>query len=100
MRESKAIAKPLYVYGPFAFVLVAFIMAASSPLFLVVAIAVLYFIGLSRLMISKLSLFRDGIWFSFGPGPMAAENRRCYFSAYRVIAVELLINIASLFLHT
>jgi len=70
MRESNAIAKPLYVYGPFAFVLVAFIMAASSPLFLVVAIAVLYFIGLSRLMISKLSLFRDGIWFSFGPGPM------------------------------
>lgn len=98
MQESNAVANAVFIYGPFVFL--AFVVIGSNPLFLVVAIAVLYLIGLSKLVISKCSLFRAGIGISFGPRLMSAANRRRYTSAYRFVALGVLINLASLLLYS
>jgi ABC-type phosphate transport system permease subunit len=97
MRQSNAIANVLFVFGPF--VLMAFMVVATIPMFAIVAVGILYLIGISLLVVSKRSLFRDGVWFSFGPSQMNAKNRRRYFSAYGIIAVGMLINITSLLIH-
>ena len=98
MRQSNAIANTMFVFGPF--VLLAFMVVATTPLFANAAVVVLCLIGLALLTISKHSLFRDGIWFSFGPGQLDSKNRRRYYLAYGIITVSMLISLASSLLHT
>ncbi len=51
----------------------------------------LSFIGLILLIISKISLFRRGIWFSFGPKLMSREYARLYKLSYILIGVGFLL---------
>ena len=81
-------------FGPF--LLLAFYVVATTPLFVIPAISILYLIGLTLLAVSKHSLFRNGIWFSFGPSKLDTKNRRRYFNAYGIIATGMLINLTSL----
>ena len=98
MRKSNAIFNAMFVFGPF--VLLALMIIAMIPLYAIVAVSILYLIGIALLIVSKRSLFRDGVWISFGPGQMDARNRRRYFSAYGILAIGMLINLTSLLIHT
>ena len=47
--------------------------------------------GLALLIISKLSLYRKGIWFSFGPGLMSKGYVTIYKVAYVLIGMGVLL---------
>ena len=98
MRQTNAVFNAALMFGPF--VLLAFMVLATTPRFWVSAVAALYLIGFSLLTISKLSVFRDGSWISFGPSKMDAKNRQRYRLAYRIIGLGMLINIVSLLVFT
>jgi len=59
----------------------------SSILMLPLAFA---FVGLAWLITSKVSLYRKGIWFSFGPGLMSDGYARLYKLAYILIGIGVL----------
>ena len=97
MKRTNAIANAVIFFGPF--VLLAFMVVAMIPLFAIVAVAILYSVGIALLIKSKRSLFRDGVLISFGPSQMDATNRRRHLSAYGVISVGVLINLTSLLIY-
>ena len=97
MKRTNAIANAVISFGPF--VLLAFMVVAMTPLFAIVAVAILYSVGIALLIKSKRSLFRDGVLISFGPSQMDATNRRRYLSAYGIISVGVLINLTSLLIY-
>jgi hypothetical protein len=47
--------------------------------------------GLAFLVIAKVSLYRQGIWLSFGPGLMARKYASLYKVAYVLIGVGVLL---------
>ena len=56
-----------------------------------------YAAGVGSLLYAKLSLFRQGIWLSFGPAQMDEEHRRSYCSGYALIVIGIVLQ-ALLFL--
>jgi hypothetical protein len=46
---------------------------------------------------AKLSLFRRGVWISFGPSRLAPEDRRSYWTGYAFITVGVFMNIVAIF---
>ncbi|HMK49050.1 MAG TPA: hypothetical protein VK435_03275 [Thermodesulfovibrionales bacterium] len=52
--------------------------------------------GLACLIISKISLYKKGIWFSFGPGPMTKGCAKLYKIAYSLLGIGALLLIVSL----
>jgi hypothetical protein len=52
--------------------------------------------GLMLLLISKLSLFRRGIWFSFGPKQMTEGYASLYKAAYLLLGIGALLMLALL----
>jgi hypothetical protein len=67
----------------------------ATPLNIFVALGC-YTLGLLSLVQAKLSLFRQGVWVSFGPSRMGPQFRRSYWIGYALIAVGVFINIVSL----
>lgn len=51
--------------------------------------------GLACLTVAKTSLFRQGIWFSFGPGLMSQGYARLYKVGYVLIGVGALLVLLS-----
>ena len=49
--------------------------------------------GLACLCVAKMSLFRQGIWLSFGAGLMSAGYARLYKLAYVMIALSVLLTL-------
>ncbi len=50
-------------------------------------------VGFSLLLAAKLSLFRQGILFSFGPAQMPPTSRRRYGAGYVLILVGIALNL-------
>jgi high-affinity nickel permease len=67
----------------------------AAPLNIVVALSC-YAIGVLSLVHAKLSLFRQGVWVSFGPSRMDPQYRQSYWVGYALIGVGVLINIVAL----
>jgi hypothetical protein len=66
-----------------------------TPLNIIVA-CISYLIGLHWLVQAKMSLFRQGIWFSFGPARLGSEYRRTYWTSYAFLAAGVFINIVAI----
>ncbi len=93
MLKSNAIANTLIGFGPI--ILLVFAVVATDVLVSSSLILILYAIGLSMLARSKVSLFRQKIWFSFGPQKLDAPNRRRYFRDDGIIVGAFILNLAS-----
>jgi len=57
----------------------------------------LYGTGICLLVAAKVSLFRQGIWVSFGPSGMSRIHRACYGIAYVLLVSGAVVNVALLF---
>ena len=55
-----------------------------------------YAIGLAALVRAKWSLFRRGVWVSFGPSRLAPEMRRVYWTGYAFVVIGAFLNIVVL----
>jgi len=97
MNRTNAIFNTMFMFSPL--VLLAFMVVATTPLLAIVVVAMLYLIGIALLIVSKRSMFRDGVLISFGPGQMDAKNRRRYLWAYGIFSVGILINLTSLLIY-
>ena len=94
MIKSNAIANTQIVFAPI--LLMVFTVVAMNAVLSLSIIGIAYIAGLTMLMRSKSSLFRQGIWCALGPGKLDAENRRRYFDGYAIIACTMIINVASM----
>jgi hypothetical protein len=65
-----------------------------NPSIIAIVPFVLLSVGLSCLIISKMSLYRKGIWFSFGPGVMTKGYAKLYKVGYLLLGVGALILLA------
>lgn len=72
--------------------LFAFLLATSPPALLLLCGAG-YAGGLVQLFRAKRSLFRQGIWISFGPARMSSANRRHYLTGYTCIGLAGVCNV-------
>jgi uncharacterized membrane protein YvlD (DUF360 family) len=63
----------------------------QTPWFILIIPLVLLTAGLALLIISKLSLYWKGIWFSFGPGLMSKGYVTTYKVAYVLIVMGVLL---------
>jgi hypothetical protein len=94
MKRTNAVANTIIMYAPLS--IVAFVVIAMNPLLLISLIVVAYTIGLVKLARSKISVFRNGQWFSFGPSKMDDKNRARYYHGYATIGVTALLNLLSI----
>lgn len=93
MRRAE-IAANLILHSPIlAGILITCFLAIPLNLF---AACICYAIGLTSLVHAKLSLFRQGVWLSFGPQRLSQEYRRSYWIGYTFIALGMVINIVAL----
>ncbi len=94
MINSNAIANTLLMFAPI--ILMVVVVVAMSQLLSLSIIGTVYILGLTMLIQSKWSLFRQRIWFSFGPGKLDVENRRRYFKGYALIGCAMILNVVSI----
>ena len=92
MRRGELIANLLFVYGPLVMALLMglLIVAAHRPQEL--ACLAFYAIGYCLLVLAKVSLFRRGVWISWGPSQMSLSNRQMYVAAYGLMGIGFLLN--------
>jgi hypothetical protein len=62
-----------------------------NPSVLIYFPSALVTIGLNCLIISKISLYKKGIWFSFGPALMAKSYAKLYRIGYLLLGVGTLL---------
>jgi hypothetical protein len=55
-----------------------------------------YVLGLLLLLHAKQSLFRQGVWVSFGPSRLAPRYRQSYWTGYALLAVGVFSNLVAL----
>jgi hypothetical protein len=79
----------------FATMIIGLLMALAGPRLMVTLMLTLPFalvmVGLIFLIISKISLFRQGIWSSFGPAQMTRGYARLYKFSYVFIGTGSLL---------
>ncbi len=102
MRKLEAIANfamllPLFLAFVIGFLVVvtSYFVQHPGAIFFVCLSA--YGIGLSLLVAAKLSLFRQGILFGFGPSRMSPTNQRRYGAGYTLILIGIVLNLLLLF---
>ena len=66
---------------------------ATNPAVLMLTVAFVYVLGFSKLLTSKMSLFRQHQSLSFGSSGTDAENRRRYFHGYATIGTAVVLNL-------
>lgn len=76
-------------------VMLGMILIASYPVNLV-AMFIFYLAGIVDLTYSKLPLYRQRIWTSFGPERIPMERRDAYFRGYKRIAFGGALNLLML----
>jgi hypothetical protein len=88
-------------YDPMIIMLVIGMLAAliaptlfRNPSIIIFSPFVFLSIGLFCLIISKISLYRKGIWFSFGPGVMSKGYAKLYKVGYLLLGVGALLLLA------
>ncbi len=88
MRRAELAANLIMSFGPLvaALAIAAVLTIRSEPLASAWACLALWAAGLMLLFVAKLSLFRRGVWISWGPGRMPSSLRRVYFAGYALIA--------------
>ena len=91
MNRTNAAANAMILHAPIAIVILTVI--AMNPLFLLAILCVGYAIGLVSLIRSKMSVFRNRQWFSFGLSAMDAKNRHLYCRGYAIIGAAASINL-------
>ena len=91
MKRTNAAANAVISYAPLA--VVAFLVIVTNPMMLILTVAFIYMLGLAKLIRSKMSLFRQHHWLSFGPSKMDTENRTRYFQGYATIVVAAVFNL-------
>ena len=84
------------MFAPLAIAVI--LMVATSPAVLMLTIAFVYVLGFSKLLTSKMSMFRQHQWISFGPSEMDAKNRKRYFYGYATIGVAAVFNLLGIVL--
>lgn len=62
-----------------------------DPTIIIVLPFVVIVVGLACLIVSKLSLYRKGVWFSFGPRLMSKGYASLYKVAYVLLGIGLLL---------
>jgi type IV secretory pathway VirB3-like protein len=71
--------------------LAALAQAKQGDPFLVRMALILAVVGLILLFFAKLSLYRQGKFFTFGPKAMSRTSRRVYWTAYAVIGLSVVL---------
>lgn len=94
MRRGEAIVNLALFFGPLllAILITGALSLSSVRLPAMYVCAGLYAVGLSLLLTAKGSLFRQGIWISFGPSRMSSGNRRRYRAAYVLLVAGAVLN--------
>jgi len=93
MRRTELAANVVFLSPILAAIVITCLLATPINIF---AVLLCYALGLSSLLHAKLSLFRQGVWVSFGPSRLAQEYRRSYWTGYALIAVGVFVNIVAL----
>jgi hypothetical protein len=93
MRKAELAANLIFLSPFLAGILIACLL--TTPLNIFAALAC-YALGLTSLIHAKLSLFRQGVWLSFGPSRLTQEYRRSYWIGYAFIALGVFINTVAL----
>lgn len=88
MRKLEFAVNLLFLLPAFAALAIVVMCACLSthPLNIIL-ICGCYAAGIGSLLWAKLSLFRQGIWVSFGPAQMDAERRQSYWSGYVLLVI-------------
>lgn len=94
MKRTNAVANAIIVYWPLA--IVALLVVAANPLLLTSFIVFAYMLGLVNLIKSKINVFRQQQWLSFGSSNMDAKNRTRYRRGYVTIATAAVFNILAI----
>ncbi|GAB5403923.1 MAG: hypothetical protein Aurels2KO_21540 [Aureliella sp.] len=92
MRKADSAAGLIFLMPLFAAIVTVCLL--STPMTVFVAFTC-YVLGIVSLVHAKLSLFRRGVWWSFGPSRVTPEYRRSYWSGYALIVVGILFNVAA-----
>ncbi len=93
MRKAE-LAVNLFLMGP-CLVGILLVCLLSTPLN-VGLVCLCYALGLAPLVRAKMSLFRRGVWISFGPSRLSPELRRAYWTGYAFIAIGVFLNLVVL----
>ncbi|MDA7928500.1 hypothetical protein N9B54_00950 [Mariniblastus sp.] len=96
MNRTNAVANTFIMFAPLAIAVILAIAMNSAVLML--TIVFVYVLGFSKLLTSKMSLFRQHQWLSFGPSGMDSENRRRYFHGYATIGTAAVLNLLGIVL--
>ena len=93
MRRAELAANLIFLSPILAGMLTICLLATPLNIF---AALTCYAIGLNSLIHAKLSLFRQGVWLSFGPQRLTQEYRRSYWMGYACIGLGVFINTMAL----
>lgn len=97
MRKGELIINLIVIFGPAILLLLiigAINIASSIPrLTLLLIIYALLTSGLIAITKAKLSMFRQGLFFSFGPKQMSRNNRFAYFAGYLCLFSSFVLSI-------
>ncbi len=86
--------EPFAIAMTIVFVVVAVALNLLSNLSLAISLSFVLLIGgLACLVVAKISLYRQGIWLSFGPGHMSRGYARLYKIAYVLMGVAALLTL-------
>ena len=98
MSQAHAIANLILAYGPFIMALLitaSISIASGSPTLFRILSLLVCAIGFCLFFVAKLSVFRQGIFVSFGSRQMTRRHRWMYWMGYSLIGIGWLLGIGA-----